>query len=147
MNKVAISTLLGAVLGIGVFSTAIVQVDASRQKAARVDAEQKLAAVTSELSNLKARLAQAGRRGEGEALSLETNGSVEVALKSDGLTWVSVVNACAPEKFTSLSIKLRPGRYEVVGRRAGFQDVVVPLEIRNGQSPASVAVVCSVVQP
>jgi hypothetical protein len=72
------------------------------------------------------------------------NTPVEVAITSDGVTWVSIAGYRQPEKFAERSLKMLPGNYEVVGRRKGFQDVVIPVQVRTGAPAPKVAVVCTI---
>lgn len=68
---------------------------------------------------------------------------VNVTLISDGNTWVSVQGPSMrkPEKFDSTEIALLPGKYFIIGRRKGFQDVRFGLQIRAGmtQEPINVS--------
>jgi tetratricopeptide (TPR) repeat protein len=69
---------------------------------------------------------------------------VEVTFKSDGNTWVQITNYRQPEKFDSRVVKILPGDYEVVGRRKGYRDVQMLLQVRNGTPPPVITVACSV---
>ena len=69
---------------------------------------------------------------------------VEVTFKSDGNTWVQITNYRQPEKFDNRVVKILPGDYEVVGRRKGYRDVQMLLQVRNGTPPPVVTVACSV---
>ncbi len=71
------------------------------------------------------------------------NKPVEVTFTSDGNTWVSIQNHRTPSKFESNLIKLLPGNYEVIGRRKGYRDVSMQLQIRNGTPPPTVTVICN----
>lgn len=71
------------------------------------------------------------------------NTPVEVAFVSDGETFVSVSNARAPAKFTQIMVKLLPGDYEVVGRRAGYRDVAMLLQVRQGTPAPVVTIICT----
>lgn len=71
------------------------------------------------------------------------NKPVEVAITSDGQTWVSIMNYRPPEKFSAISVKILPGNYLVTGRRKGFEDVVIPLQVRNGVAAPMVSVTCT----
>jgi tetratricopeptide (TPR) repeat protein len=71
------------------------------------------------------------------------NKPVEVAFKSDGKTWFSITNYRLPSQFESSTIKMLPGDYEVIGRRKGYQDVHMLLQVRNGVPPPTVTVVCT----
>lgn len=70
---------------------------------------------------------------------------VEILLKSDGNTWVQIVNYRGPQKFETSALKILPGDYEALGRRKGYRDVVVPLRVRNGAPPPEVEVTCTAV--
>lgn len=69
---------------------------------------------------------------------------VDVTFKSDGNTWVSITNFRTPSKFENSVIKILPGDYEVIGRRKGYRDVNMLLQVRNGTPPPTVTVTCSV---
>jgi hypothetical protein len=74
------------------------------------------------------------------------NARVEISLLSDGLTTVSVTGPygmTAPSTLQSAQVKVLPGNYQVIGRRKGFQDVVIPLAVRNGVPAPVVSVVCT----
>lgn len=68
---------------------------------------------------------------------------VEVVLNSDGSTWVSVQgpSMSKPEKFDSTTMSLLPGKYFIIGRKKGYQDVRFGLQIRAGmrQDPIDVS--------
>ena len=42
------------------------------------------------------------------------------------------------------TMKILPGNYEVVGRRRGYRDVVMLLQVRQGVPPPVVSVICTV---
>jgi hypothetical protein len=71
------------------------------------------------------------------------NKPVEVTFKSDGKTWFSIENYRLPSQFETNSIKMLPGDYAIIGRRKGFQDVHILLQVRNGVPPPTVTVVCN----
>jgi len=71
------------------------------------------------------------------------NKPVDVNFKSDGKTWFSITNYRLPSQFETSTIKMLPGDYEVIGRRKGYQDVHMLLQVRNGVPPPTVTVVCS----
>ena len=77
-------------------------------------------------------------------LLMAQNKAVDVTFKSDGNTWVSIQSFRAPEKFETLQIKMLPGDYAVIGRRKGYRDVTMMLQVRNGTTPPAVTVTCSV---
>ena len=39
-------------------------------------------------------------------------------------------------------MKILPGDYEIVGRRKGYEDVILILQVRAGTPPPTVIVVC-----
>ncbi len=77
-------------------------------------------------------------------LLMQQNKPVEVTFKSDGNTWVQITNYRQPEKFDTRVVRILPGDYEVVGRRKGYRDVQMLLQVRNGTAPPVVTVACSV---
>ncbi len=77
-------------------------------------------------------------------LIMSQNQPVEVTFKSDGNTWVQITNFKMLGKIDTATVKILPGDYEVVGRRKGFRDVQMMLQVRNGTPPPTVTVACSV---
>lgn len=67
---------------------------------------------------------------------------VNVTIISDDSTWVSVQGPSMrkPEKFDEAVVSLLPGKYFVIGRKKGYQDVRFSLQIRGGmdQEPINV---------
>ena len=74
----------------------------------------------------------------------ERQPTVTVVITSDEQTWVSVTNVRQPAKFKSLKLQLRPGVYEIVGRRKGYRDEPRTLVVREGMPPVTVSVICTV---
>lgn len=67
---------------------------------------------------------------------------VGINFTSDGKTWVTISNYKLLGKFKEESVKILPGDYEIVGRRKGYEDVVLLLQVRAGSPPPTVIVVC-----
>ncbi|MSU49181.1 MAG: hypothetical protein EXS37_08885 [Opitutus sp.] len=78
------------------------------------------------------------------ALLQQQSKPVDVAFKSDNNTWVSITNFRTPSKFETTVIKILPGDYEIIGRRKGYRDVNMLLQVRNGTTPPTVTVACNV---
>jgi len=76
------------------------------------------------------------------ALLVAQSQPVDVTFTSDGRTWVSISNYRMLGQFTTTSVKILPGDYEIIGRRKGYQDVLLLLQVRNGAQPPTVAVTC-----
>lgn len=70
------------------------------------------------------------------------NKPVEVTFKSDGKTYVSISNFRQPSQSENFTVKILPGDYQVVGRRKGYKDVLMLLQVRNGTPPPTVTVIC-----
>lgn len=68
---------------------------------------------------------------------------VDVNFTSDGKTWVSISNYRMLGQFKTTNVKILPGDYEIVGRRKGYQDVLLLLQVRSGNRPPVVAVTCT----
>jgi hypothetical protein len=88
-----------------------------------------------------------GRVQELKAVLAGQNKPVEVALTSDGLTWVSIDNLRPPERLNAVALKILPGNYQVIGRRKGYKDVVIPIEIRNGVPAPVLSITCTAKEP
>lgn len=67
---------------------------------------------------------------------------IGINFQSDGKTWVTISNYKLLGKFKEESVKILPGDYEIVGRRKGYEDVILLLQVRNGSPPPTVVVVC-----
>ncbi|MDQ8198091.1 hypothetical protein QEH56_08035 [Pelagicoccus enzymogenes] len=71
---------------------------------------------------------------------------VSVTLISDGSTWVSVQGPSMrkPEKFDTTTVDLLPGKYFIIGRKKGYQDVRFGIQIRGGMSQDPITVSANV---
>ena len=67
---------------------------------------------------------------------------VRLALQSDSVTEVTIYRIGKHGAFDRREMDLLPGRYTVVGTRAGFRDVRRDLTILPGQAPAPVVIRC-----
>ncbi len=69
---------------------------------------------------------------------------VPVQIISDEATWVSIQGPTQrkPEKISTETISLLPGKYFVIGRKKGYQDVRVALQIRAGMAQQPLTVIC-----
>jgi eukaryotic-like serine/threonine-protein kinase len=68
---------------------------------------------------------------------------VRVAISSDNSTEISMAPMGQLGAFRLRELDLAPGRYTVIGRRDGFRDVRVELNIVPGQHDASLSVQCT----
>ncbi|MCC5604806.1 serine/threonine protein kinase [Nostoc favosum] len=68
---------------------------------------------------------------------------VRVALASDNLTEVLVYRVGRLGSFERRELELLPGRYTIVGRRAGFRDVRREVDVPPGGAPAPVEIRCT----
>ena len=73
----------------------------------------------------------------------EQSKPVEVTFKSDGKTYVSIVGFKTPQQFETVTLKIMPGDYHVIGRRQNYRAVEFLLQVRNGVPPPVVTVACS----
>jgi tetratricopeptide (TPR) repeat protein len=71
------------------------------------------------------------------------NVRVRVAITSDNSTEVSVASMGQLGAFKVRELDLAPGRYTVIGRRDGFRDVRVELNLAPGQQGTSLSVQCT----
>jgi tetratricopeptide (TPR) repeat protein len=86
--------------------------------------------LTGQLSRLKAAL---------QALDVP----VRVAITSDNSTEITVATMGQLGAFRVRELELAPGRYTVIGRRDGFRDVRVELDLAPGQRETSLSVQCT----
>lgn len=68
---------------------------------------------------------------------------VRVRFESDGRTWVSVSGFKLLGKFDEQAVPILPGNYEIRGRRKGYRDVVLSIQVRNGVPMQPIVVVCT----
>jgi hypothetical protein len=108
-------------------------------EAGRALARSALASVA-EAAPPKDALTGKARRLEAMIVAAET--PVSLRLVSDGLTEVVIYRVGRMGAFESREVKLLPGRYAVVGTRAGYRDVRREIEIPPGSVPDPVVVSC-----
>jgi tetratricopeptide (TPR) repeat protein len=77
-------------------------------------------------------------------LLLAQSKPVDVTFHSDGKTWVSISNYRMLGQIDTQSLKILPGDYEIVGRRKGYKDVQLLLQVRYGTPLPVVNVVCQI---
>ena len=68
---------------------------------------------------------------------------VTVTITSDGKTWVSVAGYELLGKVREKSIRILPGKYRIVGRRKGYEDVNIQVQVVNGQPLPPINVVAT----
>jgi hypothetical protein len=73
---------------------------------------------------------------------LEAETPIRVALASDNLTEVQIYRIGKLGPFEQKDLELMPGRYTVVGTRAGFRDVRKELNLTPGSAPPTLVVRC-----
>jgi IMP cyclohydrolase len=67
---------------------------------------------------------------------------VNVVLRSDNLTTVTVYRVGARGNFAERALQLKPGRYVVVGTRNGYRDVRRELNVVPGNAAPVVVIQC-----
>ena len=73
----------------------------------------------------------------------KANTPVQVTLRSDGQTRVTVYKVAQLGRFEQRQLKLRPGSYTAVGVREGYRDVRREFTVSHDSAPATVTVICS----
>ena len=68
---------------------------------------------------------------------------IEVTLKSDELTEITIYRVGRLGHFLTRTLELRPGTYTIAGARDGYKDVRHTLRIRPGQGPTQIVVQCT----
>ena len=76
------------------------------------------------------------------AMLMGQNQPVEVSFQGDGKTWISITNYRLLGQIDAMKVKILPGDYEIIGRRKGYKDVLMLLQVRNGSTPPVVTVSC-----
>ncbi len=71
---------------------------------------------------------------------------VDIMFLSDMATWVSVQGPTKlkPSKLKEKNLSLLPGKYHVIGRKKGYQDIRFPLNVRAGSQQEPLTVICNV---
>lgn len=78
-----------------------------------------------------------------DALIKQASIPVPVILQSDGRTEVVIYRVGQLGAFEQQTVDLRPGVYTIVGRRSGFRDVRVKVQIQPGTPPKPIAIRCT----
>jgi tetratricopeptide (TPR) repeat protein len=120
-------------------------IEAAEQLANKAKFQQAIKSFNDAMAAKPSYLANSERVNQLHKLLMEQNKPVDVTFKSDGSTWVQITNFQPPQKIEgSKVIKVLPGDYEIVGRRSGYRDVQMMLQVRNGTPPPIVTVMCTV---
>ena len=99
-----------------------------------------LVATAAAAGNPRQRLAVAARELEQLAAAAET--PVRLRLESDGQTSIAIYRVGQYGTFAQRVVELLPGRYTVVGTRAGYRDVRREVLLTPGAMPPAVVVKC-----
>ena len=119
-------------------------IEAAEQFANKADFQSAIRRFNEAMAVKPSYLVNSDRVQQLHTLLMAQNKPVEVTFKSDGNTWVSIANFRTPSKFETSVIKMLPGDYQVVGRRKGYRDIEMLLQVRNGTTPPTVTVACNV---
>lgn len=119
-------------------------IEAAEQLANRSDFQGAIRRFNEAMAVKPSYLVNSDRVQQLHAQLMEQNKPVEVTFKSDGSTWVQITNFKAPQKFDSEVMRILPGDYEVIGRRKGYRDINLLLQVRAGTPPPLVTVICNV---
>lgn len=119
-------------------------VQAAEQLANKADFQAAIRRFNEAMAVKPSYLVNSERVNQLHSLLMAQNKPVDVTFKSDGDTWVQITNYRQPSKFDTEVIKILPGDYEIIGRRRGYRDVQMTLQVRNGTPPPTVTVTCNV---
>jgi tetratricopeptide (TPR) repeat protein len=119
------------------------QIEAARDRAGRAQFQAAIAAFNEAMSVKPDYVEITPDLLELRDLLAMQNVPVNVTFISDNRTWVSVSNYRLLGRIDSMTVPILPGDYEIVGRRRGYQDVYLILQVRNGVPPPTVRVVCT----
>jgi tetratricopeptide (TPR) repeat protein len=119
-------------------------IEVAEQKAARAEFQSAIRDFNKAMSLKPEYLPVTERLAELRDLLYQQNQPVEITFKGDGKTWISITNFRLLGQAEETKVKILPGNYEVIGRRKGYQDVLLSLQVRNNGAPAPVvSVVCT----
>jgi tetratricopeptide (TPR) repeat protein len=119
-------------------------IEASEQMANKADFQGAIKRFNDAMAVKPSYLVNSERVNQLHNLLMQQNKPVEVTFKSDGNTWVQITGFRPPSKLENEVIKILPGDYQIVGRRSGYRDVEMLLQVRNGTPPPTVTVICTV---
>jgi len=111
-----------------------------QEKAVLVQARQTLAAARS-VPDPGPQLSR--RIGKVDALLAVADRQVDVVLQSDNATEIVIYRVGKMGRFTRKTVRLRPGRYTVVGSRPGFRDVRREFEVRPDDRQPQLSIRCT----
>ncbi len=119
-------------------------IEAAEQFANKADFQSAIRRFNEAMAVKPSYLVNSDRVQQLHTLLMAQNKPVEITFKSDGNTWVSIASSRAPRKFETEVIKMLPGDYQIIGRRKGYRDIEMLLQVRNGTTPPTVTVACNV---
>ena len=119
-------------------------IEESQKLAARNDFQGAIVRFRSAMAVKPSYLANTDQVQQLHTMLMAQNTPVDVVFRSDGKTWVSISNFRMLGQIDAMTVKILPGDYEIVGRRKGYKDVVLLLQVRNGSTLPAVNVVCGV---
>ncbi len=117
-------------------------IEVAEERASRAEFQAAIRTFNEAMAVKPSYLANSERVNQLHQLLMSQSAPVDVTFTSDGRTWVSISNYRLLGQITSQTVKILPGDYEIVGRRKGYQDVLLLLQVRNGSPPPVVSVVC-----
>ncbi|HYC69983.1 MAG TPA: hypothetical protein VEB66_02175 [Opitutaceae bacterium] len=118
-------------------------VEVAEQRAQKAEFQAGIRAFNEAMAIKPAYLALTDRVEQLRTVLMSQSQPVDVSFQSDGDTWISISTFRMLGRIRSETVKMLPGDYEIVGRRKGYQDVVLTLQVRNGNTPPVVNVVCT----
>lgn len=118
-------------------------IDAAEQRAQKAEFQAGIRSFNEAMAIKPAYLALTERVEQLRATLMSQSQPVDVTFRSDGDTWVSISNFRMLGKISQETVKMLPGDYEIVGRRKGYQDVLLLLQVRGGTNPPNVSVSCT----
>lgn len=117
-------------------------IEVAEERASRAEFQSAIRTFNEAMAVKPSYLANSERVNQLHQLLMSQSQPVDVTFASDGKTWVSISTYRLLGQITSQTVKILPGDYEIIGRRKGYQDVQLILQVRNGTPPPTVSVVC-----
>ncbi len=117
-------------------------IEVAEERASRAEFQAAIRTFNEAMAVKPSYLANSERVNQLHQLLMSQSQPVDVTFTSDGKTWVSISKYRLLGQISSQTVKILPGDYEIIGRRKGYQDVLLLLQVRNGTPPPTVSVVC-----
>jgi len=78
-----------------------------------------------------------------EQLIEKENQPIDVTIRSDNRTYIKVLGVGVVGKVREKTIQLKPGKYQLEGRRDGYRSIIVDVVVEKSGTPIVINVQCN----